>query len=74
MQNQINSSISYFYMDNYYLKTLIEMGYIGLGSYLFLLASFSFHAMRSIYRTREDKYVDGGTGTLQVCSGSWRIV
>lgn len=54
MQNQINANLSYFYMDNYYLKTLIEMGYIGLGGYLFLLASFSFNAMRSIYRTRDD--------------------
>jgi len=52
MQNQINSSISYFYMDNYYLKTLIEMGYLGLGGYVFALASFIFNAMRSVFRTR----------------------
>lgn len=54
MQNQINSNISYFYMDNYYLKTMIEMGYIGLGGYLFTLASLVFNAMRSIHRAKND--------------------
>jgi hypothetical protein len=54
MQNQINSNISYFYMDNYYLKTLIEMGYIGLGGFLLTLASFVFNGMRSIHRTRKE--------------------
>jgi len=52
MQNQINSSLSYFYLDNYYLKTLIEMGYIGLGGFIFALVTFIFNAMRSVFRTR----------------------
>jgi len=54
MQNQINSNISYFYMDNYYLKTLVEMGYIGLGGFIFTLAGFVFNAMRSIHRTKDE--------------------
>jgi O-antigen ligase len=39
MQNQVVENLRYFYMDNYYLKTLVEMGWIGLGCYLFLLAA-----------------------------------
>ena len=41
MNNQVleqNSAFSYFYMDNYYLKTLVEMGYIGLAFFVLLLA------------------------------------
>lgn len=52
MQNQVDSRISYFYMDNYYLKTLIEMGYIGLGGFVFALVTYLFTAMRSIFRSR----------------------
>lgn len=54
MQNQIDSRLSYFYMDNYYLKTLVEMGFLGLGGYIFALVSFGFFAMRSIFRTRKE--------------------
>jgi O-antigen ligase len=54
MQNQINSSLSYFYLDNYYLKTLIEMGYIGLAGFVFTVVAFIINAMRSVFRARGD--------------------
>ncbi|MFI3115204.1 MAG: O-antigen ligase family protein [Clostridia bacterium] len=57
MQNQvieITDDFEYFYMDNYYLKTLVEMGYMGLFFYLLLLVAFlvlSVKAIGRIYNT-----------------------
>lgn len=54
MQNQIieeSETFSYFYMDNYYLKTLVEMGYIGLFFYLLLLFGLVIWCLRAIGRT-----------------------
>ncbi len=56
MQNQTNPNISYFYMDNYYLKTLIEMGYIGLAGYVILIASTIFIGLRAAYRTKGTRW------------------
>ena len=53
MQNQSVEGLNYFYMDNYYLKTLVEMGYVGLISYIYLLASKAFAAFRGIFKTRK---------------------
>lgn len=55
MQNKIieqNEEFSYFYMDNYYLKTLVEMGYVGLIAFIILLVGMSLWCLRSIGRTR----------------------
>lgn len=55
MQNQVieeSETFSYFYMDNYYLKTLVEMGYIGLFFYLLLLAGLVLWCLRAIGRTK----------------------
>jgi len=52
MQNQTNKGISYFYMDNYYLKTLVEMGYLGLLSYVVLILSTLFCGLRAIWRVK----------------------
>lgn len=52
MQNQVISGLNYFYMDNYYLKTLVEMGYIGLFFYLLLLAALVLWCLRVIHRTK----------------------
>lgn len=48
MQNQVIERIKYFYMDNYYLKTLVEMGYAGLTGYLFLLVSTLVSGLRNL--------------------------
>lgn len=54
MNNQLldeTEEFSYFYMDNYYLKTLVEMGYVGLFAFILLLAVLMTFGLRSIYRS-----------------------
>ena len=54
MQNQVieeTETFEYFYMDNYYLKTLVEMGYIGLIFFIILLVGLVLWCLRSIGRT-----------------------
>lgn len=54
MQNKIieeTDTFEYFYMDNYYLKTLVEMGYIGLIFFIILLIGMVLWCLRSIGRT-----------------------
>lgn len=51
MQNQVLGSVQYFYMDNYYLKTLVEMGYIGLFFYIILLVALVLWCLRAIGRS-----------------------
>ena len=52
MNNQVldkTDEFSYFYMDNYYLKTLVEMGYLGIIFYIVALIAFVIMALRAIY-------------------------
>ena len=54
MNNQLldeTEEFSYFYMDNYYLKTMVEMGYIGIAFFLLLLAGLLIWALRAVYRS-----------------------
>ena len=54
MQNKVieeTDTFQYFYMDNYYLKTLVEMGYIGLIFFILLLVGMVLWCLRSIGRT-----------------------
>ena len=54
MQNKVieeTKDFSYFYMDNYYLKTLVEMGYLGLAFFILLLFGLVLWSLRSIGRT-----------------------
>ena len=54
MQNKIieeTETFEYFYMDNYYLKTLVEMGYVGLIFFIILLIGMVLWCLRSIGRT-----------------------
>lgn len=51
MQNQIYKWISYFYVDNYYLKILVEMGWAGFLVFLLMMASLLFVGLRAVYRT-----------------------
>lgn len=37
-----------FYIDNYYLKTLTETGYFGIGSLIFMVAAFIFTSLKII--------------------------
>ena len=61
MNNQVldkTEEFSYFYMDNYYLKTLVEMGYIGLIFFVILLVGLAIWGIRAIYQS-DDRYVSG---------------
>ncbi len=54
MNNQLldeTEEFSYFYMDNYYLKTMVEMGYIGIAFFLLLLAGLLIWGLRAVYRS-----------------------
>lgn len=55
MQNQEIEGLEYFYMDNYYLKTLTEMGLLGLVSYVWLLFRSIVWSLRSLFRGRKNK-------------------
>ena len=52
MNNQVldkTEDFEYFYMDNYYLKTLVEMGYLGIIFYIVALIAFAVMAVRAIH-------------------------
>lgn len=54
MQNKIieeTDTFEYFYMDNYYLKTLVEMGYVGLIAFIILLLGLTLWCVRAIGRS-----------------------
>lgn len=53
MQNKIYPWISYFYVDNYYLKILVEMGYTGLAAFLLMMLGLLSTGLRAVYRSRK---------------------
>lgn len=55
MQNQVLDHVEYFYMDNYYLKILVETGWLGLGSFILMLLGMIVCACRSLFRTAKDR-------------------
>lgn len=44
----INNNLSSFYVDNYYLKTLVEMGYYGISAMAVFVGWFVIYAMKVI--------------------------
>jgi len=50
MQRRVYPWVSYFYVDNYYLKILVEMGYLGLAFFILLLLCLLFTGLRASYR------------------------
>lgn len=64
MQNQIFYSIQYFYLDNYYLKTLVEMGYVGLGAFILMMVSMLLAGCRSLYKAHK-----AGDGSYPMAAG-----
>ena len=53
MRNQTLENVTYFYLDNYYMKTFVEMGWLGLGGYLLLLAATLWNGLRALFRVRK---------------------
>lgn len=64
MQHKPYLWISYCYVDNYYLKILTEMGYIGLSAFIVMMVGMLYSCMRSISRAKAEKspmsYIAGG--------------
>jgi O-antigen ligase len=56
MQNQIDSRLNYFYMDNYYLKTAVEMGIVGLAAFAVLIGNALMWSLRALRRIRGSRY------------------
>ena len=56
--------ISYCYVDNYYLKIMTEMGYIGISVFVLTLVCMLYNCLRSITRCKKRKeplgYIAGG--------------
>lgn len=53
MNNQVldkTEEFEYFYMDNYYLKVLVESGYLGLITFILCLVVFVILAVKAIYK------------------------
>lgn len=54
MNNKVlieSEGFKYFYMDNYYLKTMVEMGYIGLFFLLLMIAGLVIWGLRAIHQS-----------------------
>jgi len=54
MQNQyleVTETFKYFYLDNYYLKIAVEMGYPGIIAFVFLTVALVWQGLRSCGRS-----------------------
>ena len=50
----INNNLAPFYLDNYYLKTLVEMGYFGISAMVIFVVWFVVYSLKVIW-SRVDK-------------------
>lgn len=76
MQNQLldkTDEFSYFYMDNYYLKTMVEMGYLGIAVYILLLIALIALGLRAIQRS-DNPFAGAGGDPLIRAIGNYRIL
>lgn len=58
VQNKIIDQWDYFYMDNYYLKIMVEMGYLGFAAFVILLLFLIIVACRSIFRAKATEEIE----------------
>lgn len=73
MNNQVldaTDDFSYFYMDNYYMKTLVETGYIGLGAFILCIAVLLILGVKAIYRAGRGHAPDYSRDPLMRNAGS----
>lgn len=52
--------IDTFYMDNYYLKTMIETGVIGLAAFVFLMYEVFINSIRAVCISPDHRYLKTG--------------
>ncbi len=67
MQNQyleVTEEFKYFYLDNYYLKIAVEMGYPGIIAFVFLVVSLLWQGLRAYARTLHTKISPLSAGIL----------
>jgi len=57
-----NHNLAPFYMDNYYLKTYIETGYVGITTFALLILTLLFNSVRYILgiKEKEDRILSYG--------------
>ena len=69
MQHQIIDGMEYFYLDNYYLKIMAEMGYLGFGAFILLLVFLAVVGFRSVYRGKKLALPKGATSMRPLAAG-----
>ena len=57
MQNQVIEGMDYFYMDNYYLKNLVEMGYLGFALYLLVIVCLVWFGIRCLFMVKKERNI-----------------
>lgn len=62
VQNPINPKFDYMYVDNYYVKTLVENGILGLSALGTSMLALFYNGLRACGRT-------AGTGYKPMCAG-----
>ncbi len=64
MQNPVSTWMKYFYTDNYYIKILAENGYVGLISFLIMMAGVLWTGLRGWFRQRKQPHAPLCAGML----------
>lgn len=67
----INNRLAPFYLDNYYLKTLVEMGIYGVAGLLFVIICFVISSLRAIGNQHSIK---GRIMTIGLFSGAMGVL
>lgn len=64
MQNPVSDWMDYFYTDNYYIKILSENGYVGLVSFVIMMAGVVWTGLRGWFRQRKEPHAPLCAGML----------
>ncbi len=76
MNNQLldqTETFRYFYMDNYYLKIMVEMGYLGIIFFVLMLAALLFLGIRAIQKS-DTNFAALPGDPLTRAVGNYRII
>lgn len=74
MNNQVQKEFEYFYLDNYYLKTLVEMGYLGLAFFILLLLVLLVCGFRACFKAGEEHECSRDLDPVMRSTGNDRLV